>query len=682
MLFLSRIRGLHCAAVLLIPVIPATLAAPPALEEVVVTASALRQGVLETAQPVIVLGGDALHRELGQSLGETLAKQAGVTGTWFGPVASRPVIRGLGGERVSMLEDGLGTQDVSALSEDHAVSIDPLVARSIEVIKGPGTLLHGNAAVGGVVNVVTSRFAEKPLAQALQGAVELRGNSAASETSGAGRLDVRAGDFVLHADGYRRTSDDIDIPGNALSQRLAEQLAAQGETDPVNPHGTLYGSDGDSDGGALGVSYLASRGFLGVAASRTDANYGTPGPESGADGSSVRIDMTQERYDLSGGLDDPFTGIDSMRLRAAHSEYFHQEFEPDGEAGTTFAQDSGEARLSFDHAVLGGWRGTFGMQYRELDFRALGEEAFVPGNSMRNVGLFVFEERPVGPLTVELALRYEDQRIEAEREAGLPDYSGDGVSGSAGLRWKFAPEYSMALNFTRATRHPGATELYADGVHVALGRYERGDSAIGEEAALTTDLTLRKYAGAVQFTLGAFYSRYDGYIHARPTGEFFEDPEEGELFPVVDYVQEDSSFHGLEAEVTLPLVARDAAALTLRLATDYVRGKPDRGGNLPLMPPWRFGAELGFERGVWQAGLSIFRYADQDDVATNELPTNGYTMIDADVSWHQPVGGGEIVAFLKGSNLADEEARRASSPIRDYAPLPGRSLAAGLRYEF
>lgn len=678
----SRIRGLRSAALLLVPVVPAALAAPPALEEVVVTATALRQGVLETAQPVIVLGGDALHRELGQSLGETLAKQPGVTGTWFGPLASRPVIRGLGGERVLMLEDGLGTQDVSALSEDHAVSIDPLVARSVEVIKGPGTLLHGNAAVGGVVNVVTNRFADEPLAQPVQGAVEVRGNTAASEASGAGRLDVRAGQFVLHADGYRRTSDNIDIPGNALSRRLVEELAAEGETDPVNPRGTLYGSDGDSDGGALGVSYVGSRGFLGVAASRTNANYGTPGPESGADGSSVRIDMTQDRYDLNGELDDPFTGITSVRLRAAHGAYFHQEFEPDGEAGTVFDQDSDEARLTFDHAVLGDWRGTFGLQYRDIEFRALGEEAFVPGNATRNIGVFVFEERPVGPLTLELALRYEEQRIEVDRESDLRDYSDDGVSASAGLRWKFAPEYSAALNVTRATRHPVATELYADGVHVALGRYETGDPGLGAETALTTDLTLRKHAGAVQFTLSAFYSRYDDFIHARPTGEFFEDEAAGELFPIVEYVQDNSTFHGIEADVSLPLLARDAANLTLRLATDHVRGKLERGGNLPLLPPWRFGAELAFERGEWQAGLSVFRYADQDDVAASELPTDGYTMIDADLSWHQPVGDGEIVVFLKGSNLADEEARRASSPIKDYAPLPGRSLTAGLRYEF
>jgi len=680
MLFHCRIRGLPCAALLLVPMIPAAFAAPPSLEEVVVTASALRQGVLETAQPVIVLDGAALHREIGQSLGETLARQPGVTGTWFGPVASRPVIRGLGGQRVLMLEDGLGTQDVSALSEDHAVSIDPLIARSVEVIKGPGTLLHGNAAVGGVVNVVTQRMAEAPLPQALQGAVELRGNTAASEASGAGRLDLRAGHFVLHADGYRRTSDNLDIPGNALSRRLVEQLAAAGETDPVNPRGTLYGSDGDSDGGAVGGSYVGPRGFLGVAASRTSANYGAPGPESQADGSSVRIDMTQDRYDLSGGLEDPFAGITSIRLRAALGEYFHQEFEPDGEAGTTFDQDSGEARLSFEHAVSGGWRGTFGLQYRDVDFRAIGAEAFVPGNSTRNVGVFVFEERPLGPLTIELALRYEDQRIEADPQAAAPGYSDDGVSGSAGLLWKFAPQYSAALNVTRAIRHPVATELYADGVHVALGRHETGDPALGEETALTTDLTLRKHAGKVRFSLAAFYSRYGDFIHAQPTGEFLED--EGELFPMVDYVQQDASFHGVEADVTLPLLARDAMSLTLRLATDYVRGKLDRGGNLPLMPPWRFGAELGFERGAWQAGLAIFRHADQDDVAASELPTDGYTMIDADLSWHRPTGSGEIVAFVKGSNLADAEARRASSPIRDYAPLPGRSLAAGLRYEF
>lgn len=662
---------------LVTPAISATKNKAPDLKEVVVTATPLRGSPLETAQPAIVLAGDELERSIAKSLGETLEQQVGITGTYFGPIASRPVIRGLSNQRVQVLEDSIASLDVSALSEDHSVTIDPLVARSIEVIKGPGTLLYGNAAVGGVVNVLTNRIPETRLEEPFGGAVELRGDTVSEQRSGALRLDGQVGDFALHADGFHRDSDNIDIPGRALSDRLVSELEANGEEVPANPGGVVYGSDGKTDGWSVGGSYLiGDRGYLGASATRYDANYGTPGPESQPDGSSVRIDMEQHRYDLSGGLENPFTGIAAVRVRTGHSNYTHTEFEPAGAAGTTFTQDANEFRLAFDHDPLADWRGTFGAQYLDVDFKAEGEEAFIPPSTTNNLGLFLFEERPIGEVTLQVGVRYENQSIDPEPEVSLPNYDDSSWNGSAGAVWEFSPEYSAAINYSYAQRHPTATELYANGAHVALARFEIGDPSLKKESTNTVDLALRKYAGDVQFLVSAFYSQYSDFIYAQPTGDVVP-------FPVVQYLAQDAEFYGAEAEVSFPLLEEDVNSLRLRLLTDYVRGKLVNGnGNLPLIPPWRVGAGLDYTRGGWQAGLDVFRYDSQSKVATNELPTDGYTMIGANVGYRLPTPGGSLLLFLQGSNLANEEARRSTSPVKDYAPLPGVSLLAGAKIEF
>ncbi len=655
--------------------------APPDLREVIVRATPLRGSPLETAQPAIVLAGDQLERSIEKSLGETLEKQLGITGTYFGPIASRPVIRGLSNQRVQVLEDSIASLDVSALSEDHSVTVDPLVARSIEVIKGPGTLLYGNAAVGGVVNVLTNRIPETRQQEPFEGAIELRGDTVSDQRSGALRLDGQVGDFALHADGFSRDSNDIDIPGRALSDELVTELEANGEEVPTNPDGVVYGSDGKTDGWSVGGSYLiGERGYLGASATRYDANYGTPGPESQPDGSSVRIDMEQRRYDLSGGLGNPFAGISAVRLRTGHSDYTHTEFEPDGNPGTKFTQDANEFRLAFDHDPIANWRGTFGAQYIDVNFRAEGEEAFIPPSTTENLGLFLFEEREIGDVNLQVGARYENQSIDPEAALALRSYDDSSWNGSAGVVWEFAPEYSAALNYSYAQRLPSATELYADGAHVALARFEIGDPSLKKESTNTVDLALRKYAGDLQFLVSAFYSDYNDFIYAQPTGAFAGD---GEPFPVVQYVAQDAEFYGAEAEVSFPLLDEDVSSLRLRLLTDYVRGKLANGaGNLPLMPPWRVGAELDYTRDGWQAGLEVFRYDSQSKVATNELPTDGYTMIGANLGYRLPTPGGSLLLFLQGSNLANQEARRSTSPVKDYSPLPGVSLLAGAKIEF
>jgi iron complex outermembrane receptor protein len=315
-----------------------------------------------------------------------------------------------------------------------------------------------------------------------------------------------------------------------------------------------------------------------------------------------------------------------------------------------------------------------GAQWRSIDLEALGEEAFVPPSKTRNLGVFLYEERAFGPLTLELGARLEMQEVEAQ--AAAADYDAEAWNGSAGLLWKFSPAHSLALQVTRTQRHPTATELYADGPHVAVQRFEVGDPTLGRERALTADLSLRRFVGAWRFGLTVFRSDYDDYIFPQRTGE-----EEDEL-PVAQYVQADARFTGVEAEIGLPALATPAGELRTRLMADVVRGELDDAGDLPQIPPFRAGLAFELTRGRVTAGLSLMQHDRQDRIAAFELPTASYTMLDVDLSYRASLGGGELLAYLRGGNLLDEDARRHPSPLKDVAPLPGRTIGAGLRFAF
>lgn len=644
------------------------------VEEVVVTSTALRENPLEVAQPTAVIAGDDLRRQVAASLGETLAKQLGMSSTYFGPTASRPVIRGLSGYRVQTLQDGLASLDVSGLSQDHAVTLESVVSQQIEVVKGPAALLYGSGASGGLVNVVSNRVPLQQPDKPLEIAAELRGDTATQERTKAVNVDAAAGAIVVHADYFDRSTEDVEIPDFAQSSALRRSLVADGD-EPDNVRGHIPNTTSDTAGGALGAALVGDAARGGISLSRYDSTYGIPGEEA------AFIDMRQDRYDAKAqwDLQGPIT---SLRFNGSYSEYTHTEFEGPGEPGTVFNQDAYDLRFTADHALGAGWRGTVGAQYSDIDFRAVGDEAFVPESITRSAALFVFEERHFDAWTVELGARAERQKIDVALDSAMPDRNETAVSLSAGTVWKFADDHALALNVTRTQRNPQAAELYADGPHIAAQRFEIGDPTLDKETAVTTDLSLRHSGDSVQWTLNAFYNDYDSYIYEDPTGEYAAIEDGEEELPVFQYKQGGAKFHGFEAEVRFPLLQQGAHHMELRLSSDYVRGKLDSGEDLPQIPPLRFGAGLHYELDRWHLGAEVLRYSEQDKRAANELPTDGFVLLDADASYHLPVGESTVFVFLRGTNLLDEDARQHASPLKDIAPLPGRSLHLGARAEF
>lgn len=644
-------KTIHCMLPLLAACASLPLRAEEQLQEITISATPLRTTVEDAIQPVVVLTGEELHRRLTGSIGESMAQLPGVTGTFYGPQASRPVIRGFSGERVQMLQDGAGSLDVSSLSEDHAVSTEDLLTEQLELVKGPATLIYGSGALGGVVNLLTRRIPESLPAQPVGGALDLQGDSALGQRAAVGKLELGGDALALHADGFERRTRDYSAPD-----------------------GRVPNSDSHVSGGALGGSLIGERGFAGIGVSRYDSNYGVPMGRDEDPADATRIDMRQDRYEFRSQLNlSPHWT--ALRLQAVHSDYQHAELESDGAIGTQFLQKGNELRLSGDH-VDGAFTGTVGLQARYLDFGADGEERFVPDTLTRSAGVFAFERWTHGKLTLEGGARAERQSVSPRPGFDLPAFADNAISASAGLLWKYRPAQSLAVNVTRSQRLPAAAELYADGPHEATQQFVIGDVALDVETARTLDVVWRG-SGDIPWQLSAWVSRFSDYIYLQPTGATDDD------LPVYQYRQGDAQLYGLEAEVARSLWQRDGADLQLRLLGDLVRGElRDGGGNLPQMPPARFGAELSWNEMPWRFALSAYRYARQNRVADNETPTDGYTLVSAEVGSEQPLSRGKLSWFIKGSNLGDVLARRHTSPLKDIAPLPGRSINAGFRWKF
>lgn len=654
------------------------------LEHVTVIANPLGGSALEIAHPIDVLAGEQLDDRRGVTLGETLQHQPGIHSTYFGPGAGRPVIRGLGGVRVRTLENSVSTLDAAALSDDHAVAAEPLLIDQIEVFKGPATLLYGSGAIGGVVNVVDGRIAEQAVESGIHGAVELRGNTVANETSGVFRLDGGHGIFNWHLDGFARDTGDLEIPGFALTRERLDALDEEEREE--QERGRLNNSFVESSGATAGFSFTTDGGFIGASFQRFDTEYGIPAEleveEEGEEGEEeehggVSIDLRRDRFDVRGGLYNPLNGIEKISFKLGDNDYRHLELEGD-EIGTRFDIDATEWRAEAVHSPIGGFRGVIGVQSTSEEVSAVGAEAFLPPTETDSLGIFILEEFTHERWKFNFGGRWEDNEVDVLNSNEQADF--DNLSFSTGLIWQFADEWQVALNYSYAERAPTQTELFANGTHVATQTFEVGNNALNEETANSFDLGLHKHLGPFHARLNLFYNQFDDFIFLADTGE----SEDG--FPVRVYRQQDADFFGLEAELGYRFQPTAAGNFELTAHFDTVEGELDRpiDGNdqLPRISPTRFGLALDWHRGPWRARVDYLHVAEVDDVANFETITDSYNMLGIDLAYQLQFGSSQWELFLKGENLLDETARVHTSFLKDFAPLPGVNLGFGLRGRF
>lgn len=658
---------------------------PRVLEAVEVTASPLRNAIDDLTRPVDVLRGEELDARKAGNLGETLERQTGVQSSFFGAGVGRPIIRGQDGARVQVLNSGTGSLDVSTVSVDHAVTIEPFLAEQIEVLKGPATLLYGSGAIGGAVNVVDGRVPTRRVGRDVAGRAEVRHGSAADENTAMFRLDADAGPWTFHADGFRREANDVRIPGFAYSPGLVAEEIEEGESPDELAQGRLPNSSLKTLGGAVGATWFGERSWLGASVSTYRTDYGIPpgahaheeeGEDHGGEEEEgeevVRLDMLQDRLDVRGGIRG-LGPLQELNYRVTRSQYEHTEFEGE-EVGTVFENRGTEARLEAVQNEIAGWRGAFGLQYGDRDFSAIGDEAFVPPSVSRDLGFFVVQERDFGDVKLELGARHD--RVSIDPAGDLPTVDQNATSLAVGALWRFSEAMHLSVNLDRAQRAPSAEELFSDGPHIATQSYEIGDAGLDTETALSGELGLHVHAGRFEGKVSVYQTRFDDFIYLADTGLELDE------LPVRTWVQDDATFTGWEAEGQVDLVENASGLWTLRVFADAVDAELDAGGNLPRIAPSRVGVDLAWSRGHWNARIGAIRVADQDDVAALETATDGYTLFEAGMAYHWDVGNAGWEVFVEGRNLGDEDARAHTSYLKDVAPLAGRNVAVGLRVDF
>ena len=651
------------------------------LDAVIVEADPLRSTYGDLIQPASVLRGPELERRKAATLGETLQREPGVQSSYFGPGVGRPIIRGQDGARVQVLSEGLASMDVSTVSSDHAATIEPFLADQIEVLRGPATLLYGAGAVGGVVNVVDGRIAEQSAERPISGRAQFGGDSVADTLFGMGRIEVGGERFVLRADVFHRDSNDYDIPGHAEVHDGDED-----EDHDEEAGGTLENSALRTRGGAVGASWIGETGFIGVAVSEFRSVYGVPGhahehehdDESIAksedeEEAAVRLDLEQTRIDVKGGLETSLAAAEKIRVRFGHNEYQHVELEG-SEIGTRFDNQEYSGRLDIVHGDWAGWNGAYGLSFNQRDFAAAGEEAFVPPSDTDQFGLFVLEQREMGALMIELGARYDAQSIDVATDSRSVDHSG--FSASAGASYALTETASLTFGLDRAARLPTAEELYSDGPHAATASFEIGDEDLDEEVSNQVEIGLRWRSDRLKASINAFHARFDDFIYLVDTGAI-----EDEL-PVRQWTQADTRFTGFEVEGVWHMAETDFGHFDLQAFGDQVRARLDGGDDLPRIPQSRFGSELRWHTGAWQATVGAVHYFEQDRTAELESSTGSFTLWDASLTYALDAGDSSIEMYLKGENLGDEEARLHTSLLKDLAPLPGRNVTVGMRVYF
>ena len=647
---------------------------PTEVEEVIVTAAPY--GIAEDASiaNLDVIRQEEIDVARAGGLGELLSDLPGVRSTAFGAGASRPVIRGLQGPRVQVLNNGVGTIDASALSPDHAVATDPLEAKRIEVLRGPAALAYGGNAIGGVVNVIDERVPTVPARRGLEGRVTLQGSTV--DDGGQIGAEIKAGEgpWVFSADAIRRETQDYDIPGPAESAAYA---ALEGE-EPED-EGYVENSASELTQYGAGLSYVTGLGYLGFSAKRTETNYGVPGhahhhedpldPMAEEEEEAVTIDLEQTRYDVRGELNVGFGPFDRAKLSLGWAEYEHTEFEG-SEVGTRFLSEGFEGRLELVQAERDGWNGAVGLQVLSRDLDAIGDEAYVPRSEIREVGAFVLQRLDRGPWGVEGGLRLDNREIESA--VGSRDF--DNISASINLFARPSEGVFLGVSFSRNARAPSEAELFAEGPHVATRAYEIGDDDLDSEVAYTLEATAHFETGPVSIDAHVYASKFDGFIDLIPTGD-----EEDDL-PVFQYVQTDAEFVGFELEGDWRVWSNGVSTLTLEGEADYVRGDTDLGAPARI-PPWSLTGRAVYEIGRWDARLEVRHVGEQDRVAEFELPTESYTLVNL-YGAYKPFADRELTLFAEARNLTDEEAREHVSFLKDLTPLPGRNFRAGLAWRF
>jgi iron complex outermembrane receptor protein len=660
------------------------------LDKVKVTASG--QLLDDVAQPVRVLDKDALQAKNGNTLGELLSDLPGISNASFGAGVGRPVIRGLGGNRVKMAINGTDSADVSAMSSDHAPMVDAANAESVEVIYGPNTLRFGSGAMGGVINMADSRFHEIPL-HGIEGHVESSVSTADEGTSLSASTDMGAGQWVMHLDAFSRSSDNF--------------RAGDGTT--------INNTDSESQGMNAGLNYIQQNGnAYGAAVSALDYNYGVPNP----DDDRATVDPSQLRFDAQ-AIVYSLASVDKLKMQFTHIDYEHGENFADIVVGL-FDKTSSEFKTTFSWNNLAGWQSDLGFQFSNqhlelchdhggcpgiadfsdenwdgtegaalsdkiVDGYKLAHDAPMPLTDTQDLGVFWIMQRDWARGLLELGARYDQRTIETDPVSIDPiyrqaaDYYDDKTfnssSISAALTWRFEKQ-KLGVSVSRSQRAPSADELYWNGDHHATFSFQLDNADLDVETAHSLDVTWTYDESDYQMQAAVYYYDFDGYIYndlLSIDGSFHGDP-------IYRHEQKDAWFSGAEWQLDYEV----ASNWQWFLRADYVHARLKEGANknLPRTPPLTTSTGVKWQTHYWQVSSDVKYYAQQNDVADNESASDGYHVLNVYAAYTQPLADSSVQVYVKAHNLTDEIGRNHVSYLKEYSPVVGRNINLGVTYTF
>jgi iron complex outermembrane receptor protein len=699
------------------------------LSEVEVSSTPLSTSAFESAQPVSTISQEQLQKQGALTLGDALSNQLGISSTGYAPGASRPVIRGLDGDRVRVLQDGVGTLDASTTSPDHAVGIEPINIERVEVIRGPAALKYGTTAIGGAVNIIDNRIPQKLAEDTVDTRAEINGNTNNNARSAAASVDANLGELpvVLHVDGFSRTSDDIRIPGFARTPALRAATENEAHDDDhdddhneaedhdedhdkvVDSRGRLRNSASEADSFTIGTSVVDGEDFIGVSVNSFNTNYDVPGEHA------ITIDLEQQRLDLKGKTVKPMDGVEAMEFRAGVSNYKHQELEG-AEIGTVFKNDGFEGRYELTHSPIGMFKGIVGLQAQRSELSATGEEAFLPKTETKIGSLFFFEEAEIEEdLKFNFGGRLDDQSTstDAYRAFGAGEQqlvaNSQGFttfSASAGTIWNPYKDYAVALSIAHTERAPTGTELFANGPHFATSTFEVGDPTLDTEKSWGFDLSLRKRNGPITGSIGLFYNRFSNYIGLLPTGQISgkdgeaedhdeeheddhdDDHDHHAALPIYRFESINADIYGVESELVYHLFDGTAEEerrnkFNLFFRPDFtIAMNRDSNDPLPRIPPVRLRIGTEYQCEDFGADLEIQQVFRQSRTAEFETGTASYTFLNVGIHQDFELSKLPLQFYLRGLNLLNEKARNHISFLKDVAPLPGMGVLGGVRVNF
>ena len=662
-----------------------------------IEATGSQESNLSILTPTKILQGNELLDKLGTTLGATLGNELGVSATGYGAGSSRPVIRGLEGARVQILQNGLSVGDVSSISADHAVATPLQNAQQIEILRGAAALKYGSGSSGGLVNVVNERI-HTTLPEQVSGVANTSYETVNNGRAASGVLEGSVGSIALHLDTAINNAQNYRFPGSSIQ---SQGQPAGGWTVPpeggaaTNYTGKLPNSFNNQNNLGLGASYIGKSGYTGISVERLNNNYGIPTPEGGA------INQSQNRYDFQHETRDPFGNFSALKFSAANSNYNHTEFGPDGVAAALWKNIANEARLDLSHKNFMGWKGNIGAQVTRASLEATdlasASYAIVPSTKTNSNALFWIEEGRWGPMQANVGLRYDNVSQNPNTATQYPssaeviqpptvinnptpeNRSFNLMSYSAGGLWNLVNGYGLGAAYTVSQRAPSAQELYAYGIHESTATFVVGNSNLSKETSHNIELTAQKVLGKVRGKASVYLNKFNNYIYGNYINGAVAVDED---FSVVVAQQAAATIKGAEAELTYNWNQFGSGA---RLFADASQGTFDAGGNLPLQPAPRVGLQLAQQQNKWLANASYTYSFEQNRLASWEVgPTPSYNLLNAGLSYTEKVNRVSWTGYVNLRNLLNEQIRFATTPmaVRLYAPQPGRSIMVGVRAAF